>query len=176
MQLKHATVKKNLHANSIRFYRIRGGGKGAATISRTRVYFWERSSLTLFLFFSFLLSPWMQVQVGDYRYRLSPPLISRTTVLRNTENWHPRETRKEWEKKGLEVGGDGLWQRSLRFPCYTWTLGSKDWRKVRRTAQEEQRGNSRDACRQIKKSLRDFFPMREKCTDSRHFTFCHIGS
>lgn len=142
-------------------------------ISRTRVYFWERSSGSLSLF---LLSPW--IQVGDYRYRLSPPLISRTTVLRNTGNWHPRETRKEWEKKDLGVGGDGiLWQRSLWFPCYTWTLGSKDWRKVRRTAQEEHRENARDACRQIKKSLRDFSSMREKwCIESKLFTFCHIRS
>lgn len=105
MQLNRACrCEKKLHANSIRFYRTRGARKGASEISRRvlRVYFlreklWPSLSLSL-------LSPWMQVQAGDYRYRLSPPLISRTTVLRNTGNWHPRETRKEWEKKGLGSG------------------------------------------------------------------------
>lgn len=73
-----------------------GPVKGASDISNPRLFLREKLSDSLSLS---LLSPWMQVQVGDYRYRLSPPLISRTTVLRNTGNWHPRETRKEWEEK-----------------------------------------------------------------------------
>jgi len=67
---------------------------------------------SLFLSRSSFLScrSWLQVPVGarDYRYRLPPPLTSRTTVLRNAGNWRSREREggtRGRKKKTRPTGG-----------------------------------------------------------------------
>lgn len=124
------TARKTSHANSIlrSYARIRAGPAKGSAISWgprgiSHVYFCEKKpgaiSLSPFLLLVFLSLDVCRFQSArDYRYRLPPPLTSRTTVLRNAGNWRPRETREERGRKKNRHGGGRRWRFMTSFTIF----------------------------------------------------------